>query len=147
MIRENSKLNRVSDHETNQMLRCVCIGIITLILFLSLPQMCSSCNGHGHHGHDHHHHDHDDHHHNEPASFKWSRAANEQPDSHHHHVDDHNHHHGHHDHHDDHHHHQHEEHSHGQAKKDQKTAESKSIVAYSFSKNKLKLSTLLHMFS
>lgn len=69
MNRENSKLKKVSDHETNQMLRCLCIGIITLIVFLSLPHMCSS---HSHHDHDH---DHDHHHHHdepaEPASFKW----------------------------------------------------------------------------
>lgn len=74
MTRENSKVKKVSDHETNQMLRCLCIGVITLIVFLSLPHLCSTHSHHDHdhghdHGHDHHHHHHDEP--AEPASFKW----------------------------------------------------------------------------
>lgn len=107
---EKTKLKNVSDHETNQFWRMVAIGAIILIVFLSLPPLCSA------HSHDspdhHHHHDHDHdhdhghhHHHEEPASFKWSKQANvvyEEEEGVHSHNDHHHDHHDHHHHHDEH---------------------------------------------
>lgn len=101
-MNESSKTKKVSDHETNQFLRCLCIGAIIVIIFLSFPHLCSG-HGHGHdhdhdHGHMHEHHGHDHHHHHEEAaSFKWSKAANEPYGSEHEHD-----HHAEHDHHHDH---------------------------------------------
>lgn len=119
---EKTKLKNVSDHETNQFWRMVAIGAIILIVFLSLPPLCSA------HSHDspdhHHHHDHDHdhdhghhHHHEEPASFKWSKQANvvyEEEEGVHSHHD---HHHDHNDHHDHDHHHDEHAHSHEQKPK------------------------------
>lgn len=65
----------------------VALTVFVLIILFDLPVLCR--------GHDHHHHHHDhDHDHNEPASFKYSKEANEhltQPHSHHDHNDDHGH--------------------------------------------------------
>lgn len=120
---EKTKLKNVSDHETNQFWRMVAIGAIILILFLSLPPLCSADCGHSHDSPDHHHHHHDHdhdhghhHHHEEPASFKWSKQANEvyeEEEVHSHH----DHHHDHHDHHDHDHHHDEHAHSHEQKPK------------------------------
>lgn len=88
----------VADHETSNLLRSLAIGVIILIVFLSLPNFCT---GHSHdHDDHHHHHEHD----NEPASFKWSRQANEGFEER---VQHEPHSHGH-----DHHHHAHESHTH-----------------------------------
>lgn len=89
---DKQKIKNLSDHESNAFWRSIAIGAIILIVFLSLPHLCSACDGHDHHhhGHDHHHH-----HHEEPASFKWSKQANEAYEDHQHH---HHHHHGEHDH-------------------------------------------------
>lgn len=105
-----SKLRNVSDHESNQFWRTIAIGAFVLIAFLSLPQLCSADCGHSH-GHHHHDHDHHHHHHEEPASFKWTKQANEayEDDSHHHH----HHHHGEEPHDHGHHSHSHAAHSHG----------------------------------
>lgn len=97
----------VKDHQTvDNFFRNVALGMVVLIVFLSLPNLCT---GHDHHGHSH----------DQPASFKYSREANEHflkeqeqhhhHDEHlHHHEDSHDHHHDHHDHHDHHeHHHRH----------------------------------------
>lgn len=96
----------VSYYESNQFWRTIAIGAFVVIAFLSLPQLCSADCGHSHDHHDHHHH------HEEPASFKWSKQANEaiEGDSDHH---QHHHHHGEelHDH--GHHSHGHAAHSHG----------------------------------
>ncbi|XP_063973723.1 protein catecholamines up [Diachasmimorpha longicaudata] len=46
------------------------LAAIVLIIFLDLPVLCQS-QAHHHHDHDHHHH------HDEPASFKYSKQANE----------------------------------------------------------------------
>lgn len=77
-------------------LRNLAIGLTVLIVFLSLPNYCSGDCGHANHDHEHHHH-----HVDEPASFKWSRQANEVHDAgdHHHHPDDSHHHHEHKHHH------------------------------------------------
>lgn len=102
------KLKKVSDHESNQFWRTIAIGAIVVIVFLSLPHLCSADCGHSH-----------DHHHDEPASFKWTKQANEGYEDHHHH---HEHSHGHgygHDH-------GHGHHSHGVHKKNApKNAQSK----------------------
>lgn len=88
-----NKSKNVSDHESNQLWRSIAIGAIIFIVFLSLPKLCSADCGHSH---EHHHHDHDHgHHHDEPASFKWSRQANEASEKEH---NTHGHHHNHHHH-------------------------------------------------
>lgn len=78
----------VPEYEKNKILRRAAIGLAFLIVFLSLPSLCF---GHGP-GHDHDHH-----HHEEPASFKWSRQANEvyEEEVHHHHHHHHSHEHAH----------------------------------------------------
>lgn len=98
---ENIQLKRISDHESNHLLRSLAIGAIILIVFLSLPHFCSAECGHSHDHHDHHHHhdhdhDHDHGHHDEPASFKWTKKANEiYEEEQHHHHDSHHHSHSH----------------------------------------------------
>lgn len=99
-----NKAKTVSDHESNQLLRSIAIGAIIFIVFLSLPKLCSADCGHSHehhhhdHDHGHHHddHDHGHHHHEEPASFKWSRQANEAYEDEHNHQGHHGHQHHHH---------------------------------------------------
>lgn len=83
---------RVDDHKNNTFLRNVAIGVILLLVFLTLPNLCGA---HGDHGHSH----------DEPAGFKYSREANEQflKEQHDHHAAHHGHAHGGHGH-DDHHH-------------------------------------------
>lgn len=85
---------RVDDHKRSTFFRNVAIGIILLMVFLTLPNLCGA---HDEHGHSH----------DEPPSFKYSRQANEeflkQEEHHHHDHDDHHGHahghgHGHHDH-------------------------------------------------
>ncbi|KAG8034527.1 hypothetical protein G9C98_007603 [Cotesia typhae] len=70
----------------------VALGLFVFIILMDFPLMCQGHDGHDHH---HHHHDHD---HHEPASFKYSQAANSNfkpppvHDYHHeHHHDDHGH--------------------------------------------------------
>lgn len=106
-MNEKTKLNKVSDHETNQFWRTIAIGAIVVIVFLSLPHLCSADCGHSHDHHDHEHH----HHHQEPASFKWSKQANEAHEVNSHHHTEHLHGHDHHSH--DHNGHDHHSHSHG----------------------------------
>ncbi|XP_015113770.1 protein catecholamines up [Diachasma alloeum] len=71
------------------------LAAIVLIIFLDFPALCQS---QGHHHPDDHHHDHD-HHDDVPASFKYSRQANENfegvkpPHDHHHHDHHHQDHH------------------------------------------------------
>jgi len=108
-----SSPNVVSDRKSTSLLIYIAFGVIAAIVFLSLPGFCS-----GHEGH---------HHPDEPASFKWSREANEafaadeapavdvaKPavKCNHGHEGGHHHHHHHHDEHDEHDHHHHE-HLHG----------------------------------
>lgn len=65
---------------SSKWLRNVALAAIVLLVFLQLPSLCTGCDGHVHHHHHHHHdHDHHDHHDEMPASFKYSREANEQP--------------------------------------------------------------------
>lgn len=103
------KLNIVNDYQKSNILRNLAIGIVILIVFLSLPGFCVGDCGHSHNNHvndPHHHHHHDDYV-EEPASYKWSKQANEgvnsaedssashEHDHHHHHEDEHIHHHDH----------------------------------------------------
>lgn len=80
----------IGERQKRNFYRNCAIGLALFIVFMSLPSLCA---GHGHdHDHDHHHH------HAEPASFKWSREANElyEEELHHHdHGHDHVHHHEH----------------------------------------------------
>ncbi|XP_011304359.1 protein catecholamines up [Fopius arisanus] len=67
----------------------IAVAAIILIIFLNLPLICESQGHHHHEGH-HHHDDHDHHDHpHEPASFKYSRQANDpsikNPHENHHH--------------------------------------------------------------
>lgn len=117
-----SSQNDVSQRSSSSLLKYIAIGAIAAIVFLSLPGFCL-----GHDGH---------HHHDEPASFKWSREANEgfaeegEPavevakpagvKCNHGHEGGHHHHHHHHDEHDEHDHHHHEHlsgHDHSQPKR------------------------------
>ena len=72
------------------LIRVVIPLALLLCIFMSLPLVCGHNHGHGHdhHGHAHHGHGHAHHHghghahhhghgHEEPASFKWSKEANE----------------------------------------------------------------------
>lgn len=90
----------VNDHKRKTFFRNLAVVIIVVLVFFTLPSLCGA---HGDH----------DHSHDEPASFKYSRQANEKilREEHHHNHHDHYHessHHGHHDHG-----HEHHEHSHG----------------------------------
>lgn len=104
----------IADTKFSTILRNIALGVIVLLVFMSLPGLCRSHQGH-------HHHD------DEPASFKWSRQANEDFDTdavapapgvkcNHGHDHDHHDHHGHdHQHGHDHHHaHEHDAHAHYQ---------------------------------
>lgn len=95
-MNDKTTLKNVSDRETSRFLRNVAIGLAVVIVFLSLPNLCSSDCGHDHGHHDHEHHDHE--HIDEPASFKWTRQANEAERLHHEQTEDHKHGHGHHHH-------------------------------------------------
>lgn len=55
--------------EDRTFLRNLALGVIVCLFFLTLPSLCGA---HSQDGHDHH-----DHSHGEPASFKYSRQANE----------------------------------------------------------------------
>lgn len=66
--------------------RKLAIGAIIFIVLLSLPKYCSGDCGHSHDDPHHHHH-----HVDEPASFKWSKQANEAEHLHDHHHHDHDH--------------------------------------------------------
>lgn len=95
------KTIHVDDHKDGgTFLRNVALGLILCLVFLSLPSLCG---GHSHDGSDHHGHSHD-----EPASFKYSRQANEEilkkKDAHtgHGHENDHHHQQHNHDHHQEH---------------------------------------------
>lgn len=88
--------------------------VIKRLLILLTVICCTSfvaAHQHSHGNHHGHAHDHHGHSHDEPASFKYSKQANEaikKVEENHGHEHDHNdHHHHHHD--DDHHHHHHEE--------------------------------------
>lgn len=93
MTSDSKKLLSVPEYERKHFFRNVAIGVVLVMVFFSLPKLCV---GHGAHDHDHDHH-----HHEEPASFKWSQAANERyqaPDHHGHahaHADSHAHAHSH----------------------------------------------------
>lgn len=80
----------VNDAKKTKFFRNLAVAVIVLVVFFTLPSLCGA---HGnHHGHSH----------DEPASFKYSKQANEEIlNAEHHHDHDH-HEHGHHDH--DHHH-------------------------------------------
>lgn len=130
------KINNVADYEKNIVLRNLAIGIAILIVFLSLPGFCTGDCGHSHdnhQAHDPHHHHHHDGYVEEPASYKWSRAANEALDSsesnsasHEHQHNDHGH--DHHDAHDHiHHHHHPQEHTHEHKVPKSKPVQGKSI--------------------
>lgn len=104
---EDKQQNGITDRKFSTLLRNIAIAVIVLLVFLSLPGFCRSHQGHGHD--------------EEPASFKWSREANQAFDSHAEVADPprpgvkcnhgHDHHeHGHHDH--DHHGHQHHQEPH-----------------------------------
>lgn len=116
----NNKIKNVSDHNSTQFWRSVAIGAIILIMFLSLPHLCAADCSHSHHPHDHDHH-----HHKEPASFKWSKEANDVHEDHQHNNHDHQHHHHGEDHlhGDEHHPHTHHERQH--TRKAPKTTQSK----------------------
>ncbi|KAJ6648364.1 Protein catecholamines up [Pseudolycoriella hygida] len=74
----------VKDVETKTFFRNLAIVIIVFVVFFTLPSLC------GAHGSQHHGHSHD-----EPASFKYSRQANEEHHHSHHDHDDHGHVHSH----------------------------------------------------
>lgn len=77
----------LKDVVISRLLRNISIALIVAIVFFCLPKAASADCGHDH-GHDHgngHHHEHIE----EPASFKWSREANQE-----HSHDEHTHKHG-----------------------------------------------------
>lgn len=66
-----------------RLMRNVALALVAVIVFFCFPNLVSGDCGHDHgvgHGHHHHHHDHE--HISEPASFKWSREANEEHSHH-----------------------------------------------------------------
>lgn len=93
----------VNDVQRKTFFRNLAIVIIVFVVFFTLPNLCGAHGDHDHHGHSH----------DEPASFKYSKQANEEllKEEHHHtHDDHHGHHHEGHDHsHGGHHGHQHAE--------------------------------------
>ncbi len=84
----------VNDAKSKTFFRNLAIGIIVLLVFFTLPNLCGAHGNHDHHGHSH----------DEPASFKYSKQANEEllrEEHDHHHDHDHHghvHSHGGHDH-------------------------------------------------
>lgn len=77
----------VNDAKRKTFFRNLALAIIVFLVFFTLPNLCGA---HGSHQHDHHGHSHD-----EPASFKYSRQANEEilkKEEHHHHGHHHHHH-------------------------------------------------------
>lgn len=90
---EGNKLPvNVNDAKRKTFFRNLAVVIIVFVVFFTLPSLC------GAHEHDHDH-DHHGHSHDQPASFKYSKQANEQllrEEHHDHHGHDHVH--GHHDH-------------------------------------------------
>lgn len=69
----------LKDVVSKRLLRNAAIALIVLIVFFCFPNLVTGDCGHDHgDGHHHHHHHHQHEHIEEPASFKWSRAANEE---------------------------------------------------------------------
>lgn len=90
----------LKDVVISRILRNIAIAAIIAIIFFCFPAYVSGDCGHEHGDPGPHHHDHIE----EPASFKWTRQANEEHLHHEHeHTDDHGH---------GHEHHQHEHHEH-----------------------------------
>lgn len=94
----NQEENMSGDQKTiknvamGRLLRNIALILIAVIVFSCFPNLVSGECSHGHdhdHDHHHHHHHHDHEHVVEPASFKWSREANE---VHSHHEHEHAHH-------------------------------------------------------
>lgn len=130
------KVNNIGDYEKSDLLRNLAIGVAILIVFFSLPSFCTGDCGHAHdhmHADDPHHVHH--HHHDdlieEPASFKWSKAANEGLDSAEDHSASHEHGHHHHPHAQDHthHHHHSDENKHEQSAQKNKTVQGENNVS------------------
>lgn len=68
----------LKDVVSKRLLRNAAIALIVVIVFFCFPNLVTGDCGHDHgDGHHHHHHHHEHDHIEEPASFKWSRAANE----------------------------------------------------------------------